>query len=102
MKIKEGVKIEGLHIKMRPVLIACERIWKENGQELVVTSGLNGIHSAGSLHYYGRAVDLRTRYFDSRERIDRIAEMVRTELGQDYDVVVENSHIHAEWDKKGV
>ena len=64
MKLKNGVIISGLRIEMRPVLIEAEKIWKENGDELVVTAGLDGVHSSASLHYYGYALDLRIRNFD--------------------------------------
>ena len=63
MKIKPGAVLAGLDIHMRPALIIADAVWKEYGQELMVTEGLGGEHSSGSLHYYGYAVDLRTHYF---------------------------------------
>ena len=99
MQIKEGVILNGLQIEMRPVLIAAESIWKSFHQELVVTGGLDGEHSAGSLHYYGFALDFRTRYF-SEEVVDKVAEDLRRQLGTDYDVIVHRSHIHVEYDPK--
>jgi len=97
MKIKEGASIQGLDIRMRPALIVADRIWKELGQELVVTSGLDGEHSAGSLHYYGRAVDFRTRYFNEREVADAKLFLSRA-LGPDFDVILHSTHIHVEYD----
>ncbi len=86
---------------MRPVLTAADQLWHEAGEELVVTAGLDGTHSAGSLHYYGYAVDLRTRYFD-RPTIDDIADEMRLALGHNYDVIVHGSHMHVEYDPKGI
>ena len=97
MKLKSGVTLAGLNIKMQPALIAAEAIWKEFGYELVVTSALNGTHSAGSLHYYGYAVDLRTRNFTPAVAIDA-ANALRKKLGDKYDVINEGSHIHVEYD----
>ena len=97
MKLKEGAILAGLNTKMRPVLIAAEHIWKDHGQELVVTSGLDGCHSAGSLHYYGLALDLRTRYF-SKEKKALVAAALNRSLSSAYDVVVHPTHIHVEYD----
>lgn len=96
---KEGVILAGLNIKMRKVLIEAEHIWKKYGQELVVTSGLDGTHSAGSLHYYGRALDFRTRYF-TNEICNQVANELKANLPNDYDVVLHSTHIHVEYDPK--
>ena len=84
---------------MRPVLIGSNDIWEEHGEELVVTGGLEGTHSAGSLHYYGRALDLRTRYFSDQTKRE-VTRKLREFLGEDYDVVLESSHCHIEWQVK--
>jgi len=99
MKKKEGVILAGLNIKVRPILVIAARIWKAHGQELVVTSGLDGVHSPGSLHYYGLALDLRTHYF-SVEETKIIALELQEALGEDYDVVIHSTHIHTEYDPK--
>lgn len=98
MKIKNGVNLKGIQLQMRPVLLEAERIWKEHGQELVITAGLEGMHSAGSLHYYGYAVDLRTRYFD-KNIIQGVANALKAALNNEYNVIVHSTHIHVEWDK---
>lgn len=68
MQIKSGVVMSGLRLCMRPVLIFADEIWRKHDQELVITSALDGVHSAGSFHYYGFAVDFRTRYFSDVEK----------------------------------
>ncbi len=97
MKIKKGVNIQGLDIRMRPVLIVANRLWDSYGEELAITCGLDGEHSAGSLHYYGLAVDLRTRYFDDDTK-KKIAKELARVLGYNYDVISHKTHIHAEYD----
>ena len=97
MKIKQGASIAGLHLLMRPVLKVAEAIWKENGRTegVTITAGLDGVHSAGSWHYYGLAVDLRTRNFDEF-RAKRVHEALKSSLPE-YDVIYhEGSHIHVE------
>lgn len=98
MKIKEGASLQGLDIRMRLALIEADRIWKNSGEELVITAGLDGEHSAGSLHYYGFAIDCRTRYF-SDEEVNAVARLLHIALDQEgYDIVVHKTHIHIEYD----
>lgn len=100
MKIKQGASIQGLDIRMRPVLIAADQIWRELGQELVVTSGLDGTHSAGSLHYYGLALGFRTFYFTNEEKRTAVFKLKEwfNECSDDFDVILEKTHIHVECD----
>lgn len=100
LRIKEGASISGLKVEMMPVLIEAEKIWLKYGQELTVTCGLDGEHSAGSLHYYGYAVDLRTRDFTEGQKQSAHSELQKR-LGCIYDVVLHKTHIHAEFDLKG-
>jgi hypothetical protein len=101
MKIKDGVNISGIRLPMRKVLIEAERIWQRYEQELVVTSGLEGTHSAGSLHYYGYALDFRTRYFDKETVIKVTSDLVNALSTKGdirpYRVVPHKTHIHVEW-----
>lgn len=97
MQLKKGVILAGLDIRMRPALVAAEAIWAAEGQELVVTAGLEGTHSAGSLHYYGLALDFRTRYFDEETKLS-VLDRLKTELGSSFDVILHSTHIHVEYD----
>jgi len=96
MKIKSGVIMQGLKLPMRKVLKEADKLWKENGKELVVTSALDGTHSAGSYHYFGYALDFRTRYFlAGRSKI--IAGKLQQKLGNKYFVIFEGNHIHVQF-----
>lgn len=97
MKIKRGVIMPD-KLEMRPVLIHAERIWKEFNQELVITCGKDGTHSAGSLHYYGYAIDLRTRYFLKKATKLSVKNALKNALGSKYDVILHDTHIHVEYD----
>ena len=96
MKFKKGVNLEGLDIRMRPVLIAAEKIWKKYKQGLVVTAR-GGLHSAGSLHYYGLALDFRNRDFTPKTKIT-VAEELQKVLGSSFQVISHSTHIHVEYD----
>ena len=81
---------------------------------LVVTSADDSLHSRGSLHFIGRAFDLRcfgdrpggldvgvgVEVTDGKQR--ELAEIwvgwLSAYLGSDYDVVLESDHIHVEYD----
>lgn len=69
------------------------------GREAIVTSGNDGQHMPGSLHYKGLAMDLRTRD-QTHAKITAFATRLQMEIGDDYDVVVEKDHIHVEYDPK--
>jgi hypothetical protein len=107
MKVKDNsIKLDNLHISMQKVIKVVDMLWKQHGEEAVITSGcevydssLNFIHSAGSLHYYGRALDFRTRYFTDMQ-VNGIATRLRETLGNNYDVVVHSTHMHIEYDPK--
>lgn len=97
MKAKEGVVLAGLQLEMRIVLIRASQVWRQNGQELVITSALDGCHSPGSLHPYGYAVDLRTRYFKPDVLLN-VAFALYEVLPGGYDVINHKTHIHVEFD----
>lgn len=56
-------------------------------------------HSFSSLHYNGCAVDVRTRYFTDDEKY-ALGDMLRQRLTDEFDVVVESTHIHVEYQPK--
>jgi hypothetical protein len=97
MKIKDGVILNGLKMQMRKVLIEADRIWLKYDQELVVTSGLEGAHSPGSLHYYGFALDFRTRYFTQEQEAKVYQELSRSLDDRVYRVILHKTHIHVEF-----
>ena len=98
MKVKDStVNIWGLEKFMQKALRVADEIWEDYGQELVITSARDSMHSAGSLHYYGLAIDCRTRYFSEEDK-QRVFEELQDDLGADYDIVWHTSHIHIEYD----
>lgn len=72
--------------------------------EITVTSLVDGIHMKGSLHYEGKAADIRSHTYSKTlilQIIDRFKEMYDAE----YDLIWEypgtaNEHFHLEYDPK--
>jgi hypothetical protein len=114
-KIYPPVSFDGLNEEhMRPVLSIVRDVYKDHGIECVVTAGTeafrldvhNGlvsfIHSIDSLHPFGLALDFSLRgvkkiiavqvQVEIQKRLDEISEW--------YDVVLHDSHIHIEYDRK--
>ena len=101
MRFKHGTKRLGhMHPAMRQVIREADTIWQRHGRELVVTcppETEDYQHSKHSWHWYGCAVDLRSRYFADTEA-EQVAGELREALGCNYDVVVESTHIHVEYE----
>jgi len=102
MRLKdETVSIKGFVPEIIFALIIVDQVMKEQGQEAVITSGSEETtrHGEKSLHYDGRAVDLRSRSF---ERPEDILGFCKIALGNnpDIDIIYEGNHFHMEWQPK--
>ena len=102
IRIKEGVDIAGLRPEILLVLPVAESILKEMSWSvnIVITSGRDGKHSIGSFHYNGLAIDLRTREMEPGQ-IPHFVQHMKTCLGVQFDVVLEDTHLHIEFQPKG-
>lgn len=96
MEFKEGVKVQGIRPELLLAMIVSEQVYNQHGYTYIVTSLLDGKHSVTSLHYSGCAVDSRTRHIEPEHR-KVIADQIRDKLTKDYDVVLELSHLHIEY-----
>lgn len=102
MRLKSGVRIGGLHGEAIVALMITNALAESRGFELVVTSCCEGAHSTGSRHYMGQAFDVRVSTIPESMRANFRNELA-DRLGADFDVVLENDHIHVEFDpKKGM
>ncbi len=110
MLAKLGVDISRLKRPMRRALQPIDNVFIANTRsEAVLTSTYEGTHSPSSLHYADLACDFRwpkVFYEDHTahlaDRKDGFVKLLRDELGNKFDVVSESSHIHIEYDPKGV
>ena len=107
IKFKEGVRVGGIQAVTITALGLIDDYWGDVfDKDLMITSVTDGKHMEGSLHYKGLAADIRTWRNTSGLQMTKgqkaeIAYDLRSILGDDWDVVVESSHIHIEYDKKG-
>lgn len=96
MKIKEGVSLRGLQLEMRVALIEASKIWANMGHELVITSGLEGVHSPSSLHPFGFALDFRTSDMTEENKLSALFSLQNV-LEEPYRVIKHDTHIHVEY-----
>jgi hypothetical protein len=94
--VKDGVILP----PMLQLLYTAARVFAAHGAPCVITSGKDGRHKEGSLHYKDRALDFRTRHLRGQNEADQVAQEMRDRLGRSFDIVVEADHIHAEYDPK--
>lgn len=93
MLIKMGVRgMDNLRPVMRKVLKCVAIAWGD--EEPVITSCADGTHSAGSFHYFFCALDFRRPQKDLQGKIINLRHL----LGDNYDVVIEATHVHVEHD----
>lgn len=102
LEFKEGVKLtvtKTVNKLLRAGVLAFTAVNKP----CVVTSGGDGHHQVNSKHYTDEALDFRTFHLQGDE-LHTVVQALQNTLGQDFDVVVEASHLHVEYDpinKKG-
>lgn len=92
MKIKLGVRLNGLRPEMLIVLMIVKPILERYQQELVVTSALDSKHSRKSRHYVGCGLDIRTR--DIVGDVNEVVGKIKADLGEEFYVAFEVNHIH--------
>ncbi len=93
-------------------LLQVDKLYRDWGSELIITSGSErkARHSDTSLHYAGRAVDVRIWELADVPKPANQANALKT-LAKKYltsltlpinwiDVVLESDHIHIEWQPK--
>lgn len=97
MKIKPGVRIAGASPELNIGLQVAQSVYEAHGQDLTITSISEGRHMPGSLHHCGRAADLR---LPERDLTDVSVELGKA-LGDEWDIVTEDDHIHMEYDPGG-
>ena len=103
--------LRGLSKELIFAMVTADRISQEQFNIELVITGLGGeSHKVNSCHYgrlrdngyYIDAADLRTRHY-SDEQGNELIELLREELGTDYQIVDERkskSHLHIEWDPR--
>lgn len=98
MKFKDGVIVRiGPEIQ-RIFDVADQVHYEVTGQQALCTSGMEGNHIQESLHYRNLAVDLRIWYTDEVGETAYFATELQRRLGDNFDVLLETTHVHVEFD----
>jgi hypothetical protein len=102
MKVKDStVSVDGLQAPMLHACAVVDDIYLEIARhEVTLTSAKDGKHSDESLHYRGLACDFRNRDVTQDEFI-LIHAQVKIKLPAPYQIVIEKTHMHIEYDLKG-
>ena len=106
MRAKDGVILLNPHPAILYALEVVNLYWRHAfGRPPTLTAGRDGVHSEKSLHYgtpedtRERAIDLRTNDLDGTQKAQARAGLIRL-LGPLFDVVLEATHMHIEFDPK--
>ena len=102
--LKNDVVVNGAHFYEEVALIiqvARNTVPSTVDNAVWITSANDSKHMHGSKHYTNEAFDIRIRNLTGGHAAARtwVAKM-QHELGDDYDIVLEKDHIHAEFDPK--
>jgi len=105
--VKPGVELTEVHPAMVAAWPTIMQVYRRHGYDCTLTSGRDGSHMHGSLHYAVpmQANDFRT-WADSSGRQMRdvekhaLAHDIQAELGEDFQVIVEPTHLHIEYDPR--
>lgn len=101
--IKKGVSVKGISNEMLLAVMVVNDVLRTHGNSCAITSVSEGVHSKGSLHYKGQAVDFRLAMKGTpveQKYNAGLVMLMRDRLTDDYDVVLEKDHIHIEFDPK--
>lgn len=104
MKTKDStvniLELEPIMFSALKTIEMCCKIANGDNYEITITSARDGSHMKNSRHYVGLAIDIRSRDMSnitvSAKWIDKFLNI----NSKCFDIVIENDHIHIEYDKK--
>ncbi len=103
--LKDNVIINGAHfdpVMVRIINVARETAPPLEGGTVWITSANDSEHMEESLHYENLAFDIRIRnivgIIEFPLAARAWAEQMRIALGDDYEVILEDTHLHVEYD----
>jgi len=101
LSLKTGVFVGGIKPEMLLAIAVADQVYTQFNVAFVITSVLDGVHTARSLHYVGEAVDIRIVNIPTTAIRSSIVALIKSRLGIHFDVILESDHLHIEFDPKG-
>jgi len=105
--IKEACLVSGMRNEMMLATLIVFQVFIEFGYWVRISSCTDGKHGRNSLHFSGAAKDYVGFYPSSRNKLPdtrlpekkmgEIGQVISQRLGTEYDLVIEASHIHIEF-----
>jgi hypothetical protein len=92
-------KIRHLETASAVVLTVVEQVYQSRGKDPELTSHDDDPHGTSSRHWYGGGWDFGTRGLGNNDK-QIISNELEARLGRDFDVVLEQDHIHIEWEPR--
>ena len=108
MEFKKNVRLHGIILHCHALDIVDQCYHAIVGHYALMTSANDSKHSEKSLHYKNRAWDFRTKKDNKlsnlpyeKEILFKLVERLQDYLGAGYQVILEDDHIHVEYDPTG-
>lgn len=98
VSLKKGVNFSNMHEKIWGAVPKIATVFEGVHVPFVITAGRDGKHKIGSLHYAGRAIDIRSRDLSTDAIKVSVLNDLKRVLGDEYDVLFEGDHYHVEYD----
>ena len=99
IKIKRDVKMHGLKTSMIKPISFLDKIFLMLGVDFVITDAIRPLKgNEKSLHPHGHAIDVRTRDLSHFQKAALLVILIQY-LGNDYDVIEYDTHIHIEYQR---
>jgi len=101
VQFKPGTNIVGVKPEMVMGHFVVAKTFDHHSHDCIVTSVTDGKHMTASLHYVGYAMDYRLRHIHV-PIWDRIVESLKTNLGPQFDVILNKKAriVHVEFQPK--
>jgi len=100
IKIKRDVKMHGLKTSMIKPISFLDKIFLMIGVDFVITDAIRPLKgNEKSLHPHGHAIDVRTRDLSHLQKAALLVLLTKY-LGNDYDVLEYETHIHIEYQRQ--